>query len=115
MSDKQKEAKLFAKNQIIFAEGDYGEQAYVIQQGKVTIFKMDSEGEMVVLGTLGPGAIFGEMALIDDQPRMASARADDTTSVYIVSREMFQNKLENSDPFLRGLLNIFVRHIRNIT
>ncbi len=104
------ERKVFYAGQKIFAEGEEGDRAYLIQDGTVEIVKNG-----MPLATLGRGELFGEMALVDDQPRMAAARAVTDTSVVIISRDTFREKLAKSDPFIRGLLNIFVRNIRNLT
>lgn len=66
--------KRFAAGAVIFREGDAGDDAYVLESGRVTIFK-EAGGARVVLGEIGPQGIFGEMALIDDSPRMATALA----------------------------------------
>lgn len=98
---------------IVFREGEAGDRAYVVQDGLIEICK-DVEGEQVVLGTIEKGGIFGEMALIDDQPRMATARAASMATIIIVGRDVFTKKLAKCDPFIKGLLGIFVRNIRNI-
>jgi CRP-like cAMP-binding protein len=54
------------------------------------------------------------MALIDNQPRMASARAVEQTTLVIVTHDVFEKKLRETDPFIRALLNIFVRSIRQM-
>ncbi|MDP6475941.1 MAG: cyclic nucleotide-binding domain-containing protein [Alphaproteobacteria bacterium] len=95
----------------IFKEGAEGHNAYLVQSGEIEIIKM-IDGNPVVLGTIGSGGIFGEMALIDDQPRMAMARAKVGGTVVIISRKMFAQKLAKADPFIRGLLNILVKNIR---
>ena len=92
----------------IFSEGDHGDRAYVVQEGMIDIIKKTADGEFV-LGNVDKGGIFGEMALIDDQPRMASAVAASTTTVIVISRDVFQRKLQKCDPFVRGLLGIFVK------
>ena len=107
------ERKTFPPGARIFKEGDEGNRAYVVQQGMIEIAKLVNNEE-VVLGTVTEGGIFGEMALIDDQPRMASARAIKGTTLIIITREMFMQKLAKSDPFIRGLLNIFTKHIRSL-
>ena len=104
------ERKIFFAGQTIFNEGDRGDRAYLIQSGHVDIVKNE-----MPLAKLGPGELFGEMALVDDKPRMASAVADGEVSLVIISRETFKEKLSKTDPFIRGLLNIFVRNIRNLT
>jgi len=104
------ERKVFYGGTKVFKEGDQGDRAYLIQEGEVEITKNG-----LLLATLKKGELFGEMALVDDQPRMATARAVTDVSVVIIGREAFREKLAKSDPFIRGLLNIFVRNIRNLT
>lgn len=104
------ERKVFYAGQKIFKEGDSGDRAYLIQEGQVEISKHG-----LTLATLGKGELFGEMALVDDQPRMASAAAVSDVSVVVINRDTFREKLSKADPFIRGLINIFVRNIRNLT
>lgn len=107
--------KVYYPGQKIFGEGELGERAFLVESGQVEISKNTDGGGPIVLGAIGPGGIFGEMALIDNQPRMATARAVAETSLIIISQQMFHEKLRKADPFLRGLLNIFVRNIRNLS
>lgn len=111
--DKVLERKVFQMGEMIFKEGDEGHRAYVVQTGGVEIFKI-KEGRKVVLGVVGPGGIFGEMALIDDMPRMANAAAMDVTTVILISRQMLEQKLAKADPFLKGLINIFASNLRKM-
>ncbi len=107
------ERKSYPAGTLIFKDGDEGHLAYVVQQGMVEIIKI-IDGRETVLGTVVEGGIFGEMALIDDEPRMASARAAKGTTLIIITRTMFQQKLEKTDPFIRGLLTIFTKNIRSL-
>ncbi|CAA6603333.1 MAG: cyclic nucleotide-binding domain-containing protein [Alphaproteobacteria bacterium] len=115
MTSKFVERKVFYPGQKIFGEGEEGNRAFLVEKGIVEIIKRNEEGEERVLGTIVQGGIFGEMALIDNQPRMASARAAAETSVSIIPRQAFEDKLKHADPFLRALLTIFVRNIRALT
>ena len=103
---------VFDAGNYIFLDGDVGECAYVIQEGCVEIIKESTEGETLI-GTIEKGGIFGEMALIDDEPRMAAARAKDKTTVLTIDRQMFTKRLSDSNPFVRGLLRIFCKNIRS--
>jgi len=67
-----------------------------------------------MLGTIKKGGLFGEMALIDNAPRMAAARAVDQTTLVVITRDSFSHKLDKADPFMRGLMNIFVKNIRRM-
>ena len=98
----------------IFKEGDEGRLAYVVEEGEVEIFVIIDDHEQV-LGTVGKDGIFGEMALIDNQPRMANARATKSTTIICVTRQMFDEKLNQADPFIRGLLKILADNNRDIT
>jgi CRP/FNR family transcriptional regulator len=60
---------------IIFREGDDSDVAYLIEQGKVEIFRTDANGERHTLAVLEAGQMFGEMGPMDGTPRNASARA----------------------------------------
>ena len=98
----------------IFKKGDVGDVAYVVQSGEVEIINADDDIEEVI-GVIGEGGIFGEMALIDSKPRMAMARASKGSTIIVVNKEMFDEKLKSVDPFIRGLLKILVDHIRSMS
>lgn len=101
----------------VFMDGDAGDCAYVVQDGIIEIVKQrqeEDEVEEMILGTVEKGGIFGEMALIDDQPRMASARAAVPTTLIVITRLAFQSKIGKCDPFIKGLLGIFVKNIRSM-
>ena len=104
----------FKPGDSIFKDRDEGRMAYIIQAGEVEIIK-EVDSKIKVLGTVGEGGIFGEMALIDSKPRMASARATKATTVICVSQQMFENKMGDADPFIRGLLTMFAGSIRELT
>ncbi|MFD2235799.1 cyclic nucleotide-binding domain-containing protein [Phaeospirillum tilakii] len=108
--DRVLDRKVFYAGTRILQEGEIGDRAYLIQEGEVEISRKSE-----VLATIGKGELFGEMALIDDHPRMASARAVTDVSCVVITRDTFREKLAQADPFLRGLLNIFVRNIRNLS
>ena len=106
--------QIYDSGDLIFKEGDDGRLAYVVEEGEVEIFVIIDDHEQV-LGTVGKDGIFGEMALIDNQPRMANARATKSTTIICVTRQMFDEKLNQADPFIRGLLKILADNNRDIT
>lgn len=109
------ERQTFATGEVIFTEGDVGRRcAYVLESGRVEISKRTADGGTLVLGYITPGAIFGEMALVDNKPRMAAARAVEPSIAILVTERVFEQKLRKADPFIRGLLNMFVRNIREM-
>lgn len=103
--------KVLAAGDYVFRQGEQASNAYIVQEGEVQIVRA-KDGQETVLGVVGKGGIFGEMGLIDNKPRMASARATKASTVIIVSEGMFREKLSKADAFIRGLLNILVDTIR---
>ncbi len=111
--DSNLEEKTVQNRQYIFRESEPGEIAFVIQSGTVEITK-HAGGNEVVLGTLGQGEMFGETALIDNAPRMASARASGgPVTVMVLPRSLFESKLATVDPFVQKLLKILVANVRS--
>lgn len=99
---------------VVFEEGEDGDCAYVIQSGAVDIVRNTKVGK-VKLGRLSAGSIFGEMALIDDAPRMATAVSVESTTVVVIRRENLRAKIDAADPFLARLLCLLVNNIRCVT
>jgi CRP/FNR family cyclic AMP-dependent transcriptional regulator len=108
------ERRVFYPGDRVFREGDTGSCAYIIQDGSIEITKKVVDKD-IVLGVVTKGGIFGEMALVDNAPRMASAHATKQTAVILVPARTFQDKLAKTDPFIRALLSIFVKNIRAMT
>ena len=95
---------------VIFREGDKADELFVIKSGSVRI----QVGNRA-MADLAADNIFGEMALVDQAPRMAMAKAVESTTVVIITESMLEQKLRRTDPFIRGLFTIFVRTIRDLT
>lgn len=101
-------AKIFAKGmtmrcvkgEVLFYQGTIGSQMYVLLGGKVGVF----EGEKPI-ATLTPGAMFGEMALVNKEPRSATVRALEDSRVFVLSESTFE-KLLTKRVAIRILLNI---------
>ncbi|MEG3620258.1 cyclic nucleotide-binding domain-containing protein [Magnetovibrio sp. PR-2] len=105
--------KIYYKGDVIFNEGDVGNAAYIVNSGAVEIVKK-VEGENIRLAVLHEGELFGEMALMDGSPRMASAFALDETVVTRVTSLMFNHKLEHEDKFVQGLFRVMMNNLRNV-
>lgn len=105
--------KAFAPGEVIFREGDEGNEAFRILEGRIEIsIHVGGQGN-VALGHLVPGDIFGEMALLDDKPRSATARALEPTRLHVMNVEEF-NDLFLSDPSaLAPFLSSFFERLRN--
>lgn len=101
----------YAAGTVIFKEGDPPGMVYLVKSGKVQLLK----GQGALLAEVGANGIFGEMAIIDKSPRSATAIALESTYCYQVSAFKFEDRLESSDPFVRGLFRILVLRLRDTT
>lgn len=108
------ERRVYQKGQTIFREGEVGDVAFLLEGGLVTIRKSNGIEE-VPIGIIEVGGLFGEMALIDDEPRMASAFAARQSTCVIIPILEFRRKLGKADPLIRALLEIFVKSLRTQT
>ncbi|MCS7299350.1 MAG: cyclic nucleotide-binding domain-containing protein [Spirochaetia bacterium] len=87
--DPQKSIERYHDNQVVFCEHEYGDKAYVILKGNVRITKFVN-GNEVLLAVLKEGDIFGEMSILENKPRSATATAVGETELMYVKRENFE-------------------------
>ncbi|MBC7952978.1 MAG: cyclic nucleotide-binding domain-containing protein [Rhodospirillaceae bacterium] len=102
----------FAAGERIFSQGDAGDAAYILQQGRVTLFQ-HHEGHRIEVGDIVSGEIFGEMAVLDGGHRSASAVAAEDCVVARVPQPIFLEKLAGTDRFIKALMELFIKNIRN--
>ncbi|MFQ5660728.1 MAG: EAL domain-containing protein [Gammaproteobacteria bacterium] len=96
----------------IFREGDEGSCAYLIESGAVKVSAIRGKKSLNI-GTLGKGELFGEVALIDTQPRTASVTAIKKTRVVRINRELLDAKLAHADPVVEHLLRLILKRFRH--
>ena len=114
------EAKAFGKqtikaNTTIFTEGEPGDTAFLIVQGKLDIRKGMASDYPKVVAVLEDGDIVGEMALFDERPRMATAVSATDLEVIPISRDDFKKRLKEMNPVMRRILMIMVSRVRGMT
>ena len=114
VAGKPPEVAEYPAGTVIFSEGSPGYRAFIVQSGLVEISKIGANGERVI-GYVGGGEVFGEMAPIDRSPRMASATAVKDTTCIVMREDMLSAKLAEADPFVRDLLFVLVRGLRQVT
>ena len=96
---------------LIFAEGDYGEEAYRENEGSVEI-SIQRDGQKLILAILGVGETFGEMAMIESRPRSATARALEPTTIEVIERQDFQQILDEGGEQLVPYLTMIFDRLR---
>lgn len=103
-----------AKNTIVVSEGDSTDGLFIVLEGRVKIFVSDSQGHEVVLGTLGPGEYFGELAL-DAGPRSASVITLEPCQLLVVPKDAFRDFVESNPPFAFSLIGKLISRVRSLT
>jgi CRP/FNR family transcriptional regulator, cyclic AMP receptor protein len=102
----------FRSGEVIFHRDDPGQVLYVIREGKVKICINSPDGHEVVLAVFGPGDYFGELALLDGQPRSASAVAIDLVEVYALQRSDFINIVIHHPRIAIQVMNVLSQRLR---
>jgi len=105
------ERRFFPEGHVIIAEGDAAQNAYIIQSGSAVVLK-DKKGQPVELARLGVGDIFGETALMFDEPRMASVKALEDCNLIIITRQVLEEKLKDSDPTIRAIVQMMKERLK---
>jgi CRP/FNR family cyclic AMP-dependent transcriptional regulator len=102
----------YPKGSVIVFSGELGDALYVIARGRVKVVLLDEDGREVILAILGVGEHFGELSLIDGQPRSAHVIALDDTRLVVLRREDFRRRVEESPSLAWALLNELSRRLR---
>ncbi len=105
--------KSFPAGTEIFRGGDRGNCAYIIDEGEVEI-AIPLGGQRSVSSRLGPGQMFGEMALIDSAPRMGSARAVTDTVTRVIAADQILDRLRDSDDIVAYVMRVTLMRYRHL-
>jgi CRP-like cAMP-binding protein len=103
----------YADGDYVVRQGDKGSCMYVVQKGELEVIEED-EGRTVWLGTLLPGAIFGEMALFEHSPRSASVRAIGGAQVLTVDKRTLLRRIKEDPLVATHLMEILCSRIRDL-
>lgn len=102
----------FGGGDVIFRQGQSSDAAYLVVDGQVEILRESLAGEVKLLDVLGRDSYFGEMGVIDDQPRSATARARGPVVCMSVSREEFMDMLLSNPQETIELLKVLFDRLR---
>jgi CRP-like cAMP-binding protein len=107
--------KKFKNGDIIFSENSQCDGMYIIDSGRVRVFKTVGQGAArreIDLCTLGPKAMFGEMAMIDENKRSASVQAIEPTVCTVISKKVFEDQLARIPVWMVNMIKILVLRLR---
>jgi signal transduction histidine kinase len=103
----------FGTDQTIFKEGDPGDGIYIVKEGLISISAIVATGESRVLTKVGPGELFGEMAVLDHNPRSAGAMAAEPSVVYFIERKELMCLFDRTPRLAAALVRDISRRLRD--
>ncbi|MGB9620872.1 MAG: Crp/Fnr family transcriptional regulator [Brevinematia bacterium] len=107
----KKHGKIYDEGKVIFNEGDYGKEMFIIVEGKVKIVKKVGNIEKVLM-VLDKGDFFGEMALVEDKPRSASAIALTTCKLIVIDKNLLKSLIMRNPEFAYKMIIKMSQRIR---
>ena len=108
-------AETFAPKKVIFREGDNGDNAYIVLSGDVIICTQTEEGELVHLTTLKRGQMFGELALLNEFVRTATAITETGCELLVVRQGLLRSKFANADPIVKFWIEYLSERVMDLT
>ena len=101
-----------SRNTTIMSSGDATDSLYIVLSGRLKVMMSDSEGKEVILAILGPGEFFGEMGLIDDEPRSASVVTIEACELLAIAKRDFKKCLLENNEMAMAVMRGLVRRLR---
>ena len=114
MSDAGDERqRTFAEGETVFAEGSRGDEMFVLMSGEVEIKKRVGSGQRLLKVVNQPNEFFGEMALVDNSPRSASAIASAESTLLVVDQAIFERMVTTNGQFALKIIKTLSDRIRS--
>lgn len=105
----------FPRNTVVISEGDSSDYMYVILKGQVMVFVSNQQGKDAVLNIQGEGEYFGELAMIDHQPRSASVKTVGAVELVFISKADFESCLLEMPELAVKFLSAVTQRVRYLT
>ncbi|MBI5651864.1 MAG: Crp/Fnr family transcriptional regulator [Chloroflexi bacterium] len=104
--------RAFKKDEMVFHQGDAGEEIYVVVSGKVRVFRLAASGNETTIDIFSAGKIFGEFAPLDNQDRSASAQALEASTLLRITKQQFLAHLRVMPDLALGVIRLIIAKAR---
>lgn len=104
--------KVYPKDGVVFFENESGDSLFMILSGRVKVTILGDDGREIILTVLGPGDFFGEMSLLDNEPRSATAIVTEETELVSLQRADFESVLADNKEIALGLIRVLTQRLR---
>jgi len=99
---------------VVFFEGDRADAFYIVVSGSLKVYQTTQDGREKVLNTMGPGEIFGELAMLDGKPRSASVETIEAAELIVMARTDFRELATATPSILWGVLEGLCERLRSL-
>jgi CRP-like cAMP-binding protein len=110
--EQQLRMRRLEKDATLFSPGDLADSMYVVKSGRVRIWTVSAAGQEITLNVLEPGAVFGEIGLLDGSERTAGASALDAADLLAISRRTFDDALDRDPQLARNAIALLCERLR---
>jgi CRP/FNR family transcriptional regulator/CRP/FNR family cyclic AMP-dependent transcriptional regulator len=105
--------KRYPKDGVVFFENEAGDTLFMIAQGRIKVTILGDDGREIILSVLSQGEFFGEMALLDNEPRSATTIAAEDSELLSLSRSEFEGVLSHNPGIMVGLIKVLTARLRH--
>ena len=102
----------YPKDTVVFFENEQGDTLFMILEGRVRVTILGDDGREVILSVLSPGDFFGEIALLDNEPRSATAIAAEDSELLLLQRNEFQGAMSENPSISGALIRVLTARLR---
>ncbi len=95
--------RTYQKDEVLFSQGDIGRALFILESGRVDLIRLEPDGSEETIYAVKPGEFFGEMALLEERPRTASAKAAESSKLYLLYRTEL-DELVHSAPRIAAII-----------
>jgi CRP/FNR family transcriptional regulator len=104
----------FKRNSVVFFQGDRADKLYVLLSGAAKVYQQAGDGKQKIIGTLGPGEIFGELTLLDARERSATVETIEATEMLSIAHRDFHAVATKSPEILWRVIEVLCERIRGL-
>lgn len=104
--------KEYSKDEFIFRQGDTSRELYLVMRGKVRIFRISPSGAETTIAIYSTGSVIGEFAVVDSEPRSATAKAIEAADLLVMPQDKFLHHLRQMPDLALGMTKLLASRVR---
>lgn len=105
--------KRYPKDAVVFFENEAGDTLFMVADGRIKVTILGDDGREVILSVLGAGEFFGDMSLLDNEPRSATAIAAEESELLSLSRADFEGLMKENPGIMHTLIRVLISRLRH--